>query len=229
MASSPFLFGPIYCEDFQAVSGVFPAEPWNTVSNGAIVLFGFATLYLVAKRTPRAYDLYLLGILLVVNGAGSFLWHGLRERWALTLDVLPGLLILFALVFCWMRRLSGYTATLLFLAAFYLAFAYSRTYWGITQRWVAVAPVVVVAGAWLIARTAMRDKRAALMGATALGTALLALGFRTADMAACAYIPMGTHFLWHIVLSGSVFIAVLMLMRLPVRISRPVAKPAPAE
>jgi Ceramidase len=214
---SPFAFGPTYCEDLHAVAGAFPAEPWNTVSNAAIMIFGAAALYLVSKRAPRAADLYLLGALIVVNGVGSFLWHGLRERWALTLDVIPGLLVLFTLVFCWMRRLSGSIAAVAFLVLFYLGFALSRQYWGVVQRWVALAPVVIAAGLWLIGQTALRDGRAALIGSAALATALLALGFRTIDMRVCDLLPMGTHFLWHITLSGATFIAILGLLRLPRR------------
>ena len=223
---SPFAFGPIYCEDLHAIPGVFPAEPWNTASNGAIVVFGLAALYLVRKRAPQSADLYLLGALIVVNGVGSFLWHGLREPWALTLDVIPGLLVLFTLVFCWMRRLSGALAAVAFLALFYFGFALSRPYWGYVQRWVALAPVVVVAGLWLIGQTALRDPRAALLGGAALLTALAALGFRSFDMQACDYLPMGTHFLWHIVLSGATFIAILGLLRLPSR--KAAASPAHA-
>ena len=58
-----FDIGPTYCETLSALNATslaFPIEPANTVSNGVIVLFGLASMYLVAKRTPRAYDLYIV-------------------------------------------------------------------------------------------------------------------------------------------------------------------------
>ena len=223
---SPFAFGPIYCEDLHAVAGTFPAEPANTISNAVIVMFGVWTLYLARKRAPHAVDVHLLGALTVINGIGSGLWHGLREPWALALDVLPGLLVLFVLVFCWMRRLSGYIAAAAFAVLFYMGFAFSRQYWTVAPRWVALAPVVVAAGLWLIGQTALRDKRAALMGLGALGLALTALTFRTIDLQACDTIPIGTHFLWHMFLSGGSFVAILALMRLPERRAAHAGKPA---
>src|SRR4051812_39290607 len=206
-----FAFGPIYCETMNWAGTSFPAEPINTVSNGVIVLFGLASAYYVAKRAPKAVDLYVLSALLTATGIGSGLWHGLREPWALAFDVTPGLFFLFALVFCWARRLWSYAGAAIFLLAFFLAFQFSREYWGLVQRWVALAPVVIIAGAVLIAQTYVYSRRAALGGVVALSSAVMALIFRTIDLDACAYIPFGTHFLWHIFLSAGSFVGVLTL------------------
>jgi len=43
------------------------------------VLFGLASMYMVAKRTPRAYDLYIVSALLIACGVGSGIWHGFRD------------------------------------------------------------------------------------------------------------------------------------------------------
>jgi hypothetical protein len=207
-------FGPIYCEDSIALAS-FPVEPINTISNAVIVLFGFATLYLTSKRAPRSYDLYALGALLVLNGIGSGLWHGTRERWALVWDVTPGLVFLFALAFCWARRLWTTLGAVLALAGFYFLFQFSREYFGaIQQRWVAIAPAVVLMGMVLVGQTAMRSRPAALWGLAAIASSLTALGFRTIDLQSCAYIPFGTHFLWHIFNSAGAFMGVIALVTL---------------
>jgi hypothetical protein len=221
-------FGPIYCETMTWAGTSFPAEPVNTVSNGAIVLFGLAAAYMVAKRAPKSVDLYVLSGLLTATGVGSGLWHGLREPWALAFDVTPGLLFLFALIFCWARRLWSYAGAAIFLLAFYLLFQYSREYWGLVQRWVALAPVVIVAAGALIAQTYVYSKRAALGGVVALSSALAALFFRTIDLDACAYVPFGSHFLWHILLSAAGFVGVLTLTRLPARSPKAAAPAAEA-
>jgi hypothetical protein len=221
-------FGPIYCETMYWAGSTFPAEPVNTVSNGVIVLFGLASAYYVAKRAPRAVDLYVLSALLTATGVGSGLWHGLREPWALAFDVTPGLFFMFALLFCWARRLWSYLGATIFLLAFFLAFQYSREYWGLVQRWVALAPVVVIAAAVLIAQTYVYSKRATLGGTVALSSALLALFFRTIDLDACAYIPFGTHFLWHMLLSAGSFVGVMTLTGLKARSEKPAAPAAEA-
>ena len=229
-------FGPIYCETLLYVAGMYPAEPVNTVSNGAIVLFGVLALFLVARRTPRSYDLYLLCILLIVNGLGSFLWHATRTRWALALDIWPALIFLLLMVYFWARRVSPAWHALLLLAGFYATVQLLR-YSDLIPfgRWASIAPAVILMGIWLVWRTVPHSPHAALLGAASLGTALVALTFRTIDHAACAYVPFGTHFLWHIFLSCAAFLGVMALITLTragtAKRSAPTATPAesPAE
>ena len=97
------------------------------------------------------------------------------------------------------------------------------------QRWVALAPVVILAGIALIVQTYAISKRAAAYGGAALALALVALTFRTIDLSVCSAIPFGTHFLWHSFLSAAGFLGVLRLIELPaVRKSRPAAPAAEA-
>ena len=229
----PFTFGPIYCETMSATSAGFPVEPMNTISNGVIVMFGLVALYNVVKRAPRAVDLYVLCALLIITGIGSGIWHGFRDREALFFEVQSGLFFLFALVFFWARRLWSYLGAALFLGVFAAGFVTSREYWNSTifgfevQRWVALAPLVILAGIVLITQTYMHSKRAALYSSVALSSALVALTFRTMDLSACAYIPFGTHFLWHSFLSAGGFLGILALIELPaVRRAKRASQPA---
>jgi hypothetical protein len=207
-------FGPTYCETLTASFAAFPIEPANTVSNGVIVLFGLASLYFVRKRTPQSYDLYVLSVLLIATGIGSGLWHGFRDWYALRFEVSAGLLFLFGLAVCWSRRLWSIAGTAIFLIAFVLAFQYSREYFGFASRWVSVAPVVVLFGSVLATQTVMRSKKAALLGLAAMALSLTAVGFRTYDLTACDYLPIGTHWLWHIFNSAGGFTAMLAIITL---------------
>jgi hypothetical protein len=227
-----FTFGPIYCETLSATSTGFPVEPMNTVSNGVIVLFGLLAFYLTAKRSPRSADLYVLAALLVITGVGSGIWHGFRDRDALFFEVQSGLFFLFAFAFFWARRLWSYAGTAMFLALFFGGFVLSREYWDTTmfgiaiQRWVALAPVVILAGIALTAQTYAISRRAAVYGGGALCLAIVALIFRTIDLWVCSAIPTGTHFLWHSFLSAAGCLGVLTLIELPARSAR--SAPAPA-
>jgi hypothetical protein len=229
----PFTFGPIYCETMSATSANFPVEPMNTISNGVIVMFGLAALYLVIKRAPRAVDLYVLCALLIATGIGSGIWHGFRDRDALFWEVQSGLFFLFAVVFFWARRLWSYLGAAVFLAVFFAGFRFSREYWdraffGIpVQRWVALAPLVILAGIALITQTYIYSRRAALLGGVALVSAIVALTFRTIDLSVCDSIPFGTHFLWHSFLSASGFLGILALIELPA-VRRAKSAPQPA-
>jgi hypothetical protein len=207
--------GPVYCETPVGVlEAAFPAELWNTYSNLAIIFFGIAGLILTTRRAPRAADLYILCLLLIVNGVGSFLWHGTRLRWALTLDVTPGLIFLLALVFFWARRVwNGWIAGA-FLGSFFFAVQYLRGTGFGYGRWASMAPAIILFGALLILRTVSMSRMAALYGTTAIASAMLALTFRTIDGDMCATIPFGTHFLWHIFLSAGAFMGIMALITL---------------
>jgi hypothetical protein len=230
-----FSFGPIYCETLSATSTGFPVEPMNTISNGVIVLFGLLSLYVTVKRSPRAADLYILAALLIVTGIGSGVWHGLRDRDALFFEVQSGLFFLFAFAFFWALRLWSLAGAFVFFTLFFAGFLASREYWdsaifGIPiQRWVALAPVVILAGIALIVRTYAISPRAAAYGGAALALAVTALVFRTIDLSVCQAIPFGTHFLWHSFLSAAGFMGVLTLLTVPARRVRAIASAAAAE
>ena len=68
----------------------------NTLTNAFILLAAYlAYRRLRAAKIGWPADIVVLLILLTITGIGSFLWHGLRLRWALALDATPGLLFLF--------------------------------------------------------------------------------------------------------------------------------------
>lgn len=234
--AAQFTFGPTYCETLSASLGTFPVEPLNTISNGVIVLFGLAALYFVVKRAPKAIDLYLLCTLLVITGIGSGIWHGLRDGDALFFEVRSGLFFVFALVFCWARRLWSIWGAIPALLAFNYGWEHSQNVdlLGLSGRWVAVTPLVVATGSLMVAQTYSRSRHAALTGAVSIVLAVVAVTFRTMDLAVCDVIPFGTHFLWHSFLSAGGFMGVLTLVGLPARPwnwlwSRPAASPGPAE
>jgi len=209
-------FGPTYCETPALIDGIFPVEPWNAISSFVIVAYGLLTLALVIRLRPPPWLLLLLGSLLVLNGAGSVLWHGLRTRWALTLDVAPALILVALAAFLWARKVAPLWQVALMLALL-VGTPFLARYidiplpggWAILR-----GGVLVLAGIWLVARTLPVNRPAALTGALALLFALVALSARTLDAEACAHVAQGSHFLWHIFLSTAAFMLMLTLMRL---------------
>ena len=209
-------FGPQYCETPALIDGIFPVEPWNAISSFVIVLYGLLTLWLTYRMRPPPWLLLLLGSLLVLNGAGSVLWHGLRTRWALTLDVLPALILVALAAFLWARKVAPLWQVLAMLAVL-IGTPFLARYidLGIPGGWAILrGGVIVIAGIWLVARTVPVNSGAALTGALALIFALLALTARSLDSHACAHIEQGSHFLWHIFLSTAAFCLMVTLMRL---------------
>lgn len=212
-------FGPQYCETPLGVAAVgFPVEPFNTYSNLAIIFFALLGFFVVGRRAPRSIDLYILCSLLLATGIGSFFWHGLRERWALSLDVWAGVLFLMALFFLWARRVMPLWQAAIFFVAFFLVTRYFDEINLIPfGRWASIMPAVVLFGGYLIYRTVAYAKYGAYLGCAAIGSTLLALTFRTLDrlaveQLACDVIPIGTHFLWHGFLSAGAFLGILAMI-----------------
>ena len=196
----------------------FPVEPFNTYSNLTIILFALVGFAIVSWRTPRSIDLYILCTLLLATGIGSFFFHGLREWWALRLDVWAGVLFLMSLFFLWARRVMPLWQAALFFVAFFLVIRYSDEINLVPYgRWASMMPAVLVFGGYLIYRTAAFSKRSVYLGCAAIGSTLLALTFRTldrmaVDQLACDIFPIGTHFLWHGFLSAGAFLGMLAMI-----------------
>jgi hypothetical protein len=213
---TPTNFGPQYCETPDFASG-FPVEPANAISSGVIVLFGIAALVLVVQRRPRDLALYTLCALLIVNGTGSILWHGLRTQWALAVDTLPALVFVIFAAFLWARKVAplwqaAVVGVLLVLLPFAL-FRLDIVPPGVS-RLVTGAIVIAIAGVWLVARTMFVSPSAWFVGSYAIASAAAALTFRTVDALTCDQLPFGTHFLWHIFLSAAAYLCMRVLVRL---------------
>jgi hypothetical protein len=208
-------FGPLYCETPE-IAAAFPVEPWNAISSGVIVLWGLAALALVVRRTPRSMEFYALCALLILNGVGSILWHGLRERWALTLDVAPALIFVLLVAIGWARRVAPWWELAIAAAAIVALNVAVRTIdFGVRlPGWAGMAPAIIVLALWLIARSSAISKTASLTGSFALLAALAALVFRSIDSIACGTLPMGSHFLWHVFLSTAAYLCMLTLVTL---------------
>jgi len=210
-------FGPEYCETPATITGIFPVEPANAISSGVIVLFGIVALILVIQRSPRAIELYAACALLMLNGLGSILWHGLRTRWALTFDVVPAVVFVLLVALIWARRVGPWWQVAVIggtLVAAPLAVQFLGLGSRFPLRFGVVTFVIVALAVWLIVRSYRISRTAALTGAAAVLSALAALTFRSIDSIACESIGLGTHFLWHMFLSGGAFLCLYTILTL---------------
>lgn len=183
-----------YCERLDPS---FWAEPVNAVTNAAFLI---AALWMWG-RAPFPICRILAAVLAAI-GVGSFLFHTFATVWAAIADVAP--IGIFILVYIW---------------------AAHRHFWGLSPLWATIstagflpfaaitAPVFgalpffeVSAAYWpvalLIALEAVflrhRAPRVALGLGIGAGILCLSLTARSIDETLCDVVPMGTHFLWHI-------------------------------
>ncbi|MDQ0317258.1 ceramidase domain-containing protein [Amorphus orientalis] len=201
----------LYCE---RTGPEFWSEPLNAITNAAF-LVAAVMAFLAWRQRPADWPVFLLIGLTALIGIGSFLFHTFAERWAAIADTAPiGVFILgyFALA---MRRFFSLSViwTLVLLAAF-VAFSvlsvplFERAVGGSAGYMPALVTLVFV-GTLL----ASLGKRRALGLLAAGGVFAASLAFRILDEPVCAHLPIGTHFLWHVLNATVLYILTRTAMR----------------
>ena len=182
-----------YCE--RLGPGLW-AEPVNAVTNAAFIV---AALWVWPGA--RGIERVLAAILFAI-GVGSFLFHTFAQPWAGMADVLPILAYILVYIHAANRRFWGLSVPVSLLGvALFLPYA-AALGWAFGQvpglggsAGYAPVPVLIYAYALALRRRAPGTARGLAIGASVL---VLSLAARTLDEPLCAAIPLGTHFLWHI-------------------------------
>ncbi len=186
-----------YCE---RTDPSFWSEPVNAATNLAF-LIAAAVMWRRTAGTRTGRQAVLIALLFAI-GVGSALFHTFATGWALLADVIPiGLFILAYLYaahrdFWRMRPRPAALATATFVpyaAASGSAFA-ALPLFEVSAGYWPVALLIAIYGALLL-RRAPATGRGLLLGAALLAASLVA---RSLDEALCAAVPLGTHWLWHL-------------------------------
>lgn len=184
-----------YCE---RLGPQYWAEPINAVSNAAFVL---AALWMWRRSAgvPLARALCLV---LGCIGVGSYLFHTHAQVWAAILDVTPILAFILLYVFAMHRDVWGMRGWVSALGAllFVPYAALTVPLWqglpvlGVSAGYIPV-PVLIAIYAALFWRGYPALARGLLIGA---GILMVSLTARSLDETLCGALPMGSHFLWHL-------------------------------
>lgn len=186
-----------YCE---RMGPEYWAEPINAVTNAAFVIAA-----LIMWRRVQGPGLGLaraLCVILGLIGIGSYLFHTHAMVWSAVADTTP---------------IAAYVLLYIFAA--------NRDYWGMPWYWAIAAtllffpfayitsplfqqlPLLSVSAGYLpvpamiaIYAVLLRGRLPQVATGLWIGVAILMLSltFRSLDEVVCATVPMGTHFLWHI-------------------------------
>jgi hypothetical protein len=217
-------FAPIdaYCE--RLGPGLL-AEPLNALSNAAFFIAALWAARAASRRTVEPV-IWLLIALVFVIGLGSLAFHTFANRWSALADVLPITLFIYGYLAFALRR--------------FLAFDWWRVALGMLVLFAATVAAERVmppgfmngSGAYLPALVAsvivslelLRKGHPAQLNVSLASTILfLSLIFRTADQVLCSFVPIGTHFIWHM-LNGLVL---ALYLEAAIRYGRRKAKGTP--
>jgi hypothetical protein len=199
-----------YCE--RTGSG-FDAEPLNALTNAAFLVAAWGAWRFFSRHPSRSAHGLVVALIatMVLVGVGSFLFHTVATRWAEWGDVLP--IMLFMLLYLWL------VLTLFFGWPIWLKVAGLAVYFAATFYAEAAIPGDVLWGGALYLPTLFlmlvigtvlywRRSRGAAAFLVAVVVFLLSFTARTLDAKVCTALPIGTHFLWHLLNAVLLYILV---------------------
>ncbi len=203
-------FVDLHCE--RIADGI-TGEPLNTVTNLLYFVVAYFLFKSYREAEIRAPRIKVLIYLIIAFGIGSVLFHASARMWGAIFDVMP--IVFFAIFYLYLfarhvLRLSRTKAVLL-LGVFVLANAVFKTYViKAPDGHVSLIPSILVMYCIALFMFATKN-RSAMRFSSATLVATLAATFRAvdsymngADM--CHHFPTGTHFLWHLLMAGFVYI-----------------------
>ena len=187
-----------YCE--RVGMGLF-AEPLNAFSNVSFLLAALAA-WVLARRTGTLWAGVRALIAIGASvGIGSILWHTYPTMPTLVLDSVPILVFIMWYIWLYVRNVVGVRPpfAVASAAAFLLATLLAFPFAGVLHGAFVYTPGLVVT--LVLGLFHARERRAARFTLlAAAGVYLAALFFRTIDNEVCPVLPIGTHFLWHILI-----------------------------
>ncbi|MEL6618698.1 MAG: ceramidase domain-containing protein [Pseudomonadota bacterium] len=184
-----------YCE---RVGPEYWAEPVNAVTNLAFVVAAL----IMWRRSAGVPMARVLCVILGAIGLGSYLFHTHAQVWAAIVDVAPIAAFILVYLFAVNRDVAGWPiwaallGTVLFLpyAALTIPLWAQLPVLGVSAGYIPV-PALILVYAAMLRRRAPALARGFVIGAAILFVSLTA---RSVDEALCSSLPLGTHFLWHL-------------------------------
>ena len=204
---------PQYCE---FVSNFWLHEPLNAITNfGFLIGAYFLYRFIKINKCNLRLGVILIGQM-VILGLGSLAWHSYRSVPTLLLDEIPiYIFIIFAFYFLIksLARSHKITLTISFFSAliYYIIFAYIP---GVNVS-NGVLKYVFALLIFLILNTLIIRKFGPEYNFfLPLGIFTSAIIFRIVDLYVCSIFPSGTHFIWHILITLTVYLGSVIILRL---------------
>jgi hemolysin III len=192
--------GPIYAETNL---DQFIVEPWNAFSSLLIIIPALYWFYRITGSFSH-YRFMLYSIILVIlGGLGSALFHAFRVSPVfLVMDIAPSALLTLSIsIYLWLKIFKKWWYVLLVIVPAFL-FRFLLFSLGNLPQHVAInvsyftTGVIVALPLLIILFKTKFQHILAVLGA--IIPFMLALLFRQLDAKEISFLPMGTHFLWHL-------------------------------
>ena len=183
----------IYCE---RIAAGFLNEPLNLFSN---LLFIASGLLIVARKNRSFWPnhMFSYGIMIIMIGVASFLFHGFATKITMLGDVLAIAICVFYIIYLYLDKiLLAKTKHKILVYGFLIVSGYitpiliPRDLTGGSSDYFSVWQVIL-----LLCYLDKNPKR--IITLQTLGLFTLSLTIRSFDQSICHIIPFGIHYIWH--------------------------------
>jgi hypothetical protein len=200
----------VYCE---RVGLGFFAEPLNAITNVSFLIAAWLAWMLASRTGTLSTAMKVLITLGAATGIGSILWHTMPNSLTFWLDIIP--ILLFIMAYIWLHTRSvlrlGAGVAALSIAGFLLLTFAAISYAQVLHGALVYTPgMIVVLVLGLFHAREQQVARFTLL--LAAGVYFAALFFRTIDNEVCGALPIGTHFLWHLLIGAVTYLAMRPLI-----------------
>lgn len=201
-----------YCE--RGASGALLAEPINAFTNLAFLIAGYLGFRVLKEKQIKSKEMRALPWMLSLVGLGSFIYHTARNSTTLIFDALPiYFFILYALFLTLSELFKSRMKSIFALVGFvglevFLSIYVPREFLNGSIRHIAAIVFIILIGWFAVKRYGNTVVRPL---AGVIGLYAFAIFFRSIDAWICTWIPIGTHFLWHILAAFAGYQAIYLL------------------
>lgn len=200
--------GQVYAETNL---GNFVAEPWNAVSSLAFLIPAIYWLFRLKKKYFQYKFLTFCIPLLMAGGLGSTLFHAFRaSKYLLMLDYLPIFILTAAVsIYLWKKVVLKWSYLFIFaipvIAIKLLLSDFFSPHEAMNISYFITGTLIFLPALILLFKTKLSGLKKFLLSLFCFSLSLL---FRKVDSISIIYLPMGTHWLWHILgAAGSFYLS----------------------
>lgn len=200
-----------YCE---RTANSFFAEPINLVTNLAFFVSAIFTYKMLKTKNIKnsIYHLFPWPIFLI--GLGSTSWHFYRSSITLLFDAIPIHIFLGLSLFLLLKKLVKSTNLTVGIIGIFILFQIFLTLnfphlLNSSIRHIVNAILLFILILW----TYKKFGKAALQLFFVFAVYVAGIIFRTIDIQVCPIFPLGTHFLWHLMVAWGAYLIVRFLVK----------------
>jgi hypothetical protein len=191
--------GPLYAETNL---DQFIVEPWNALSSLVIVAPALYWLFVIRKDLKNYGFLLFCVPFILLGGMGSMLFHAFRSSpWLLHLDVYPIVALTFFIsAYFWSKVFNSTGLALLLIAGVglltYNLFSFLPSHTAINLSYLIRGIALFLPIIFVLSRSGYTGLKQMIISVVLF---VISLAFREIDArASIQFLPMGTHFLWHV-------------------------------